>query len=560
MQGSVAAARITPGGIIAGKYRLIRSLGEGAMGVVWSATNQTTNREVAIKLLASPEPELRRRLLREARACGALRHRNIVDIYDVNETDTGEPFLVMELLSGRTLADLLDHRRRLEAPLAARIAREIAAALTAAHAARIIHRDLKPSNIFLHEPFERGDFVVKVLDFGVAKDLAALDSHATATGGAVGSPSYMSPEQARGLRDVDPRSDIWSLGVVLFEMVAGVRPFQGAGAAVIAAILTSEIPRLSQAVWRADARLVDVVDRCLRRNREERFQSAEEVARILEAVAHNTATAGVAAETRQASQPPWSGGAEVQGDTAPLPAAAVAAVAAPRMTPGDTLQFPRPTSQASSGAPPQAQPGSVTSTAPLVQVQPTSARPALPNGGASSAAAPPGEAHWTRRTVAFFAALLLASGVLGVVAVKIFLPQRSSIPATANAAAPESLASPPPSPAARPASADPSAAPTPADPTPAASPPDSASPESLEPPPAAAAALSPSPAPAPAPAPERSQPTSARPGGASSAARQPSPAQKPSRPAPAAKPASPSRPPPPAPSPPATAPPRPRPF
>lgn len=145
----MSSPRLAAGLLIAEKYRLLHPLGEGAMGVVWAARNEITTRDVALKLLARPEPEYRRRLLREARACGALHHPNIVDLYDVVQTEGGDPVLVMELLRGQTLAELLRDRRRLEVPLAARIGRDIARALAAAHGAGILHRDLKPSNVFL---------------------------------------------------------------------------------------------------------------------------------------------------------------------------------------------------------------------------------------------------------------------------------------------------------------------------------------------------------------------------------------------------------------------------
>ena len=142
---------LLPGTLIGEKYRLLRHIGEGTMGVVWAAANEATSREVALKLLLRSEPELRNRLLREARACGALKHPNIIDIYDVAQTAAGEPFLVMELLSGETLAQVLEARRRLDAAEATRIAQHVARALDAAHTISIVHRDLKPANVFLCE-------------------------------------------------------------------------------------------------------------------------------------------------------------------------------------------------------------------------------------------------------------------------------------------------------------------------------------------------------------------------------------------------------------------------
>ncbi|AUX40712.1 uncharacterized protein SOCE26_021130 [Sorangium cellulosum] len=279
---SKSFTHIGAGVVIAEKYKLERKLGEGSMGVVWAAVNVTTAREVAIKLLNSPHPELRRRLQREGRNSGALRHRNIIDLYDMGETEGGEPFLVMQLLTGETVAELLERRRRLDADVAAAIGRDVARGLTAAHAEHIVHRDLKPANIFLHCEPDVDEPVVKVLDFGVAKNLAANDGIRTATGGAVGSPLYMSPEQVRAEPNVDHRADIWALGVVMFEMLTGMRPFQGDARAVFTGILNGEIPRVSRYLRKVDPALVELVARCMRRGREERIGSAAEVAELLD--------------------------------------------------------------------------------------------------------------------------------------------------------------------------------------------------------------------------------------------------------------------------------------
>ncbi|HSN96719.1 MAG TPA: serine/threonine-protein kinase, partial [Candidatus Nanopelagicales bacterium] len=285
---------IAPGVLLAGKYRLQALLGEGAMGSVWKALNESTSREVAVKLIARPEQEFRVRLMREARALGALKHKNVIDIYDIEQTDTGDPFLVMQLLHGETVAELLARKRRLDPPEAARIARDIARALSAAHAVQIIHRDLKPANIFLHkDPHEDGPAVIKVLDFGVAKNLAVSDGLHTAVGGTVGSPLYMSPEQVKAERDVDARADLWALGVVLFEMIAGQRPFDGDATQVFTKILASPIPSLDRYVRHIEPGLVAVVDRCLQRDRAKRWTSATDIAAALDPyVARTEKTSG----------------------------------------------------------------------------------------------------------------------------------------------------------------------------------------------------------------------------------------------------------------------------
>ncbi|WP_437869901.1 protein kinase domain-containing protein [Sorangium sp. So ce363] len=335
---STSFTQIAAGLVIAEKYKLVRRLGEGSMGVVWAALNLSTSREVALKLIHRPDPELRRRLQREGRNGGALRHRNVIDMYDMGETEFGEPFLVMQLLTGETLADLLVRRRRLDADVAASIGRDVARGLAAVHALHIVHRDLKPANIFLHREADADEPVVKVLDFGVAKNLAVNDGIRTATGGAVGSPLYMSPEQVRAEPNVDHRADIWSLGVVLFEMLTGMRPFQGDARAVFTGILTGEIPKISRYVRRVDPGLVELVARCMARHRDERIGSAAEVADLLEG--YTAAGAGARASFG------GGGGGQVAAMEAPaFPGAAPAGAPVSPMASG------APVSPTASGAP-----------------------------------------------------------------------------------------------------------------------------------------------------------------------------------------------------------------
>ncbi len=278
---------LRPNTKIAGKYRLERLIGEGAMGEVWQAVNEATDRRVAIKLIsrsAADSDELRARVLREARACGRIAHRNVVEVFDAGETAEGSPFLVMPILSGETLASRIERMGRLPDLLAARVGLEIARGLAAAHAAGIVHRDLKPGNVFLAREPDGDEETVKLLDFGVSKILSAKDNVATATGSALGSPAYMSPEQARGDRGVDHRSDLWALGVVLFEMIAGSRPFVGDSPyTCVAEILSGRIPDVRERLPAADARLANVIARCLEREVQRRVGTAAEVADALRA-------------------------------------------------------------------------------------------------------------------------------------------------------------------------------------------------------------------------------------------------------------------------------------
>ncbi|MCC6903762.1 MAG: serine/threonine protein kinase [Polyangiaceae bacterium] len=286
-----------PGSVVSNKYRLLRSLGEGGMGAVWEALNLRTQRRFALKLVrgdAQTAPELYERMLREASVAGRLEHPNVIEVYDVGETEAGEPYLVMELLRGESLAELLDRAGTLDSVRAAAVGAEIAAALEAAHAAEIVHRDLKPANVFLHEDAGHGR-VVKVLDFGVSKLMTPGSPSATATGAPIGTPAYMSPEQAEGRRDVDQRTDLWAVGVMLFEMASGRLPFGGATAfAVVGEVLHAPVPRLDAVVPGADPRLVEIVARCLTRDPTQRFASARELRVALESLLPKRASAVVA--------------------------------------------------------------------------------------------------------------------------------------------------------------------------------------------------------------------------------------------------------------------------
>jgi serine/threonine-protein kinase len=351
---------MAPGDLLAHRYRLTRLIGEGAMGVVWAAQHERTAAPVAVKLIrpaGGTSAELRDRLLREARACGRIRHRNVVEIHDAGETDAGDAFLVMELLEGEPLADLLARQPTLAPRLAAAIGAQIADGLAAAHAAGVVHRDLKPDNVFLRRDAERAVPAVVLLDFGVSKVLSA-DAKSTATGSVFGSPAYMSPEQARASKTADHRTDLWSLGVVLFEALAGRRPFEADTAfAVVAEILTSPVPSLADADPSIDPRLSALVARCLDRDPARRPASADEVARELRAIAASLEGAPEPARATPAPEPtPRAGEAATRSSPDATPA------------PSATGSWPRPSTPPSATPPPVSQraPG-VTTTGPLTQ-------------------------------------------------------------------------------------------------------------------------------------------------------------------------------------------------
>ncbi|MDB4969100.1 MAG: Serine/threonine protein kinase PrkC, regulator of stationary phase [Myxococcales bacterium] len=210
------------------KYRVIRHLSTGGMGAVYEVEHRGLGKRLAAKML---RPELARRadllerFRREARAASAIGHENIIEVTDLGQTANKVPFLVMELLSGQTLAALCKSERRVEPARAVHIARQILSALHAAHERNIVHRDLKPENIFLIQRGGDPDFV-KLLDFGIAKLLDEVDTlELTRDGQVVGTPTYMAPEQARGEKNVDGRVDLYAVGAILYRMVCGQRPY-----------------------------------------------------------------------------------------------------------------------------------------------------------------------------------------------------------------------------------------------------------------------------------------------------------------------------------------------
>lgn len=275
------------GDVIANRYRLERMLGEGGMGSVWAATHTVTQRAHALKLLKrkDDDPAMRKRMLREARAASAVRHPNVVTVHDVIEGPDGAPVLVMDLLDGESLGDRLEREKRLELREALRIVRAMLEALEAAHAAGVVHRDLKPDNVFLTNEG------VKILDFGVAK-LTASDGPARATtnlvtesGAMLGTPCYMAPEQAFAEGEVDARADLWGVGVVLYECLAGVRPADGATLGQVLKVLaTGAIVPLEQRAPDVPADVAVLVGKLLASDRDARPASARAVLDALDAI------------------------------------------------------------------------------------------------------------------------------------------------------------------------------------------------------------------------------------------------------------------------------------
>ena len=271
---------LSPGARV-GPYEVVALLGEGGMGQVYRARDQRLSRDVALKVVhadLAQDSERLRRFEQEAKAAGALNHPNIVAVYDTGETG-GSPFIVTELLQGETLRDrmaggAIGTRKAIDYGV------QIARGLTAAHEKGIVHRDLKPENLFLTK-----DGLVKILDFGIAKlarpgeekadtGVGTLSETATSPGTMLGTVGYMAPEQVRGL-PADHRSDLFSMGAVLFEMLTGRRAFRGATAAdTLSAILREDPTEAAGTGLNLPTGLLRVVHRCLEKTPEDRFQSA----------------------------------------------------------------------------------------------------------------------------------------------------------------------------------------------------------------------------------------------------------------------------------------------
>jgi serine/threonine protein kinase/tetratricopeptide (TPR) repeat protein len=270
--------RLEPGSMIA-QYRLVKHLGGGGMGVVYQAVDTRLDRTVALKFLGTQlgsDPSARERFLVEARSAAALDHPHICTVLEIGETPAGRPFIAMPYYDGETLKDRV-RRGPLAISEALEIAGQLARGLEAAHRLGIVHRDMKPANVMITP-----DGIAKIVDFGIAK---MTDVAITQTGSTIGTLAYMSPEQASG-EQVDHRTDLWSLGVILYEMLTGTRPFSGSSEqAVRKAILEASPAPLPPGTSEAVPRLQGILERAMSRDLDRRYASAAELASDLEAAA-----------------------------------------------------------------------------------------------------------------------------------------------------------------------------------------------------------------------------------------------------------------------------------
>jgi len=293
------AALLKVGDLLAGKYRVERILGEGGMGVVVAAHHELLDQHVAVKLLYQDiaDREAQSRLLLEARACAKLQSDHVARVVDVDTGADGLPFIVMELLEGADLCQIADARGALPRWLVVDYVLQALEGLAHAHSRGIVHRDLKPSNLFLANKPD-GTQIIKILDFGISKSTdPVLDGQGERkkamqlTGGkaVLGSPPYMSPEQVRSPKTVDSRTDIWSLGIVMYELLTNSMPFGGDEMnETFAQILEKEPQPIRQIVHGVPEGLERIVMRCLAKNRDNRFADVSELARALVAFGSGT--------------------------------------------------------------------------------------------------------------------------------------------------------------------------------------------------------------------------------------------------------------------------------
>jgi len=281
---SLSRPQLDVGSVVDRRYRLKREIARGGAGAVFEAEHLYTSRPVAIKLLLAEQVETsesRQRLLLEARALSVARHPGIVLGLDAGETEDGTPYLVMELLEGRTLEGILAVRRRIGVADAVYIGMQLCDALATAHERGILHRDIKPSNVFISRS-ESGREVTKIFDFGIAR--VAQNQKITLQGAVLGTPEYMAPEQLLQQEDIDARCDIYALGISLYEALAGNVPFEGNFGEVLLKVCTQPMPSLLARCPQFPPQLEAAIAKALARDPAERHATAREFAEALSRV------------------------------------------------------------------------------------------------------------------------------------------------------------------------------------------------------------------------------------------------------------------------------------
>ena len=421
---------IQPGTVLRGKYRVERVLGAGGMGVVVLATHLRMSQLVAIKVLrpeARGNDDVVLRFAREARAASKLRGEHAVRILDVDDSETGDPFLVMEYLEGSDLQHHLETNGALAVETAAGFMLQVCEGIAEAHAAGIVHRDLKPSNLFLTTRPD-GSSLIKILDFGISKATepeAPGDFLVTKPATAIGSPAYMSPEQLKGAADVDARTDIWSLGVVFYQLLTNALPFEATTTAALAARIAADPPTpLRERGPEVPEAVEQVVLSCIEKERARRFADIAAFARALAPFARG-GESGAERVARVAEATALRTGANLARVATPTPIPA----------PGAT------------SSPPQA--AIVNPTVSLHEATPNSLEKALiteygSTVGSSGSASP----HAKATTFRWAMAALGGGALLAVAAWFAFQPSRDAPRPVATAVPPPSMDAPIPMPSA----------------------------------------------------------------------------------------------------------------
>jgi serine/threonine-protein kinase len=344
---SFASRLAVPGAILAGKYRMDAAIGYGGMGSVWRATHLGLGEPVAIKLVSSELVRSReglRRFDNEAKAAAKIGGRHVPHVFDNGVLEDGTPFLVMDLLQGRTLFARIHQEGPIPLPETVSILDQCGRALTRAHSLGIIHRDIKPDNVFLAQSIdEDAGYVVKVLDFGIAKvtDTSNTSISATRTGAILGTPTFMSPEQARGIRAIDSRADLYSLGLVAYTMLTGNLAFTGESVGdLLIQICVHPLPSLRAAAPWLPPAMEDWFQKACARDPDARFPTARALIDALRVAA------GISA-----APPGWPASAPLNTPAGPGGALGDAGIAAqlplPSTTDGASLALPSPTNSRS---------------------------------------------------------------------------------------------------------------------------------------------------------------------------------------------------------------------
>ncbi|MCA9626689.1 MAG: serine/threonine protein kinase, partial [Myxococcales bacterium] len=313
--------RPQPGDVIRGKYRIIRLIGDGGMGSVFEAKHEVLGTPVALKFLhpeLAKRPGLVSRFLQEAKVSASIQSPHVTRVTDVDQTEDGAAFIVMELLSGEPLQNLLDREHKLPRDRAIDFALQMLSGLEAAHALGVVHRDLKPDNVFITST--TGGPLLRLLDFGIAKlrETNEYKKGLTRPGAIMGTPEYMAPEQAYSADQVDHRADIYSMGAMLYEMLVGQRPANGEDAhVIISQVTTGRVKRITEYDQTIPEPLAEVIHKAMAPRPEDRFASATEMRLALARYAGELSHAGRLAAT---PAPPSGDYPPTQKDAGPPPA------------------------------------------------------------------------------------------------------------------------------------------------------------------------------------------------------------------------------------------------